>query len=97
MRKILSAFIVVIYIFSNILSIATALNTDERASPWTREKATHLAHITLFNADKQIIDSLFAAGSATAAINMIFPDQTGPDRTAFNAAIMNYTASGFNW
>lgn len=97
MRKILSAFLVVIYIFSNILSIATALNTDERSSPWTREKATHLAQITLFNADKNAIDALFAAGSASAAVNLIFPDAVGPDRTAFNANIMNYTASGFNW
>lgn len=97
MRKILSALIVVIYIFSNILSIATALNTDERSSPWTREKATHLARITLFNADKNTIDTLFAAGSASAAVNLLFPDAVGPDRTAFNATITNYTASGFNW
>lgn len=97
MRKILSVFIVIFYILNNILSIATALQTDERASPWTREKATHLAQITLFNANKTTIDALYAAGSASAAVNMIFPDVNGSDRTNFNAAITNYTASGFNW
>ena len=97
MRKILSVFIVIFYILNNILSIATALTTDERSSPWTREKATHLAQITLFNASKTTIDSLYAAGSASAAVNLIFPDANGPDRTNFNTAITNYTASGFNW
>lgn len=93
MRKLFSIVIVVFYILNNILSIATALNTNEMASPWTREKATHLAHITLFNADKTAIDTLFAAGSASAAINILFPDDIGPDRSAFNNAITNYTAS----
>lgn len=51
-----------------------ALTTDERSSPWTREKASHLAHITLFNADKNAIDALFAAGSASAAVNILFPN-----------------------
>ena len=97
MRKILSAILVIFYVLHNVLSIATAVNTDERASPWTREKAAHLAQITLFNADKATIDTLFAAGSASAAVNLIFPDAVGPDRTAFNANIVNYTGSGFNW
>ncbi len=74
MRKIISVFIVLIYICSNLLSVALALNTDERSSPWTREKASHLAHITLFNADKNAIDALFAAGSASAALNILFPN-----------------------
>lgn len=97
MRKFLSVLIVLFYILQNILSIAVAVNTDNRASPWTREKAAHLAEITLFNADKTVIDSLFAAGSAIAAVNMIFPNATGPDRTEFNSYITNYTSSGFNW
>ena len=74
MRKILSVFIVIFYVLNNILSIATALTTNGQASPWTREKATHLAQITLFNANKATIDALYNAGSATAAVNMIFPD-----------------------
>jgi len=97
MKKILSALIVLFYILHNILSIAVAVNTDGKASPWTREKAAHLAEITLFNADKTVIDSLFAAGSASAAVNLIFPDAMGPDRTEYNSFIANYTGSGFNW
>ncbi len=97
MRKILSAIIVTIYLFSNVFTITTALNTDERSNPWTRDKATHLARITLFNADKNTIDTLVAAGSASAAVNLLFPDAVGPDRVSFNTTITNYTASGFNW
>ena len=97
MKKILSVFIVLIYVCSNILSIATAVTTNNQASPWTREKAAHLAKITLFNADNTIVDSLFAAGSAKAALDIIFPDVNGPDRSAYDTAIANYTGSGFNW
>ncbi len=97
MKKILSVFIVLIYVCSNILSIATAVTTNNQASPWTREKAAHLAKITLFNADNTIIDSLFAAWSAKAALDIIFPDANGPDRSLYDAAIANYTGSGFNW
>jgi hypothetical protein len=75
MKKILSALLIFTYLLSNVVSTAIAVNTDERASPWTREKAAHLAKIALFSADKAKVDSLFAAGSAAAAVNLIFPDQ----------------------
>ena len=76
MKKFLSFLLVIVYVLVNVFSIARAVNTNEQSSPWTREKAAHLAKITLLNPDKNQIDSLFNAGSATAAIDLIFPNQT---------------------
>jgi hypothetical protein len=61
MKKLLSSIVVLFYIFYSVISVVLAVNTDERSAPWTREKAAHLAKITLFNPSKQTIDTLYAA------------------------------------
>lgn len=76
---------------------AFAVATDGTAANWTREKAEHLARKTLFAATPTTVDSLYSAGSAASAVNLLFPDSVGPDRSAFNAEIGNLTGSGFNW
>lgn len=76
---------------------AYAVATDGTAANWTREKAEHLARKALFAATPSMVESLHAAGSATAAVNLLFPDAQGPDRSAFDAEMATLTASGFNW
>ncbi len=76
---------------------AFAVSTDGTAANWTREKAEHLARKALFAATPAMVDSLYSAGSASAAAALLFPDANGPDRTLFDAEISNLTASGFNW
>lgn len=98
MKKILSYILLPLILLSNIISpIVYGLTTNGSSNPWTRDKATHLARSVLFYASPEMIDTLEQAGSASAAVNILFPDTTGPDRTAFDAFVTNYTASGFNW
>ncbi len=52
-----------------------AVVTDGSALNWTREKAEHLARRTLLGPTNQMVTNLYNAGSATAAINILFPDQ----------------------
>lgn len=51
-----------------------AVSTDGTASPWTHAKAEQLARKALIGATPSAIDSLYQAGSATAAVNLLFPD-----------------------
>ncbi len=74
----------------------SAVSTNGAASPWTREKAEHLARKALIGATPTIIDSLYQAGSATAAVNILFPDAVGPSRTSYDAEVTALTSSGFN-
>jgi uncharacterized protein (DUF1501 family) len=97
MKKIIASILLVLEILSLGISPIRAITTDGLASPWTREKAAHLASAVLLYADPQVIDTLYAAGSATSAINILFPDQVWPDRTEYNTFVNNYTSSGFNW
>lgn len=98
MKKFLSSILLVLMILGNItFPSISAVNTNGLSTPWTREKATHLAKSVLLYADSGTINQLVQAGSAEAAINLLFPDAIGPDRTAFNNFLTNYTASGFNW
>ncbi len=82
---------------ATIPQFALAVNTNSSSNPWTIEKAEHLARKAYFGATPEIIQSLYQAGSASAAANIIFPDQTGPDRTAYTAEIQALTSSGFNY
>lgn len=61
MKKLVAIIAVMSYVFYSIFSIALAVNTDGKSGTWTREKAMHLAEITLFNPNREIIDALYAA------------------------------------
>lgn len=98
MRKLISLLLLPMFLFGSISQSALyAVNTNGLASPWTREKATHLARSVLFYAGSGTVTALEQAGSASAAVNILFPDASGPDRTEFNTFINSYTSSGFSW
>lgn len=86
-----------VYIVWTISVNFAPMGTSSSTLPWTREKAEHLARATLFYAGSGMIDSLYAAGSASAAVDILFPDAVGPDRTKYDAAINTFTSTGFNW
>lgn len=97
MKKIIASIILVLEILSIGISPISAIPTDGLASPWTREKAAHLAWSVLLYADQNTIDTLYAAGSATNAVNLLFPDPVWPDRSEYTSFIDTYTSSWFNW
>lgn len=74
-----------------------AASTNGQATPWTHEKAEHLARKALLGATSTVIDQLYNAGSAAAAVNILFPDATGPSRASYDAEVAALTASGFNF
>lgn len=97
MKKLLTTLIIGIYLFTTYIPLSVALDTNNQASPWTREKAMHLARSVLFQASWQMVDTLYNAGSASAAVDILFPSLSWPDRTQYDSFIANYTSSGFNW
>lgn len=72
--------------FSFIHVVAAAKN------PWTYENARHLAQRALFGPTEAQVQQLFTAGSAEAAIDVLFPSIAGPDRTAFDAKLLAITS-----
>jgi hypothetical protein len=97
MKKIIACTVLCIQLLILSMSHLNAINPDVASGVWTREKAAHLARATLFYADTAMIETLYAAGSASAAVDILFPSKEGPDRNQFDAVVTNYTASGFNW
>ena len=74
----------------------SAVSTNGSATPWTREKAEHLAKKTMFGPTPAFVDQLEAAGSASAAINLLFPT-TAPSTASFDAEMSALLAStGFD-
>jgi hypothetical protein len=90
-------------LFFQTAAPALALMADGRSDPWTLDKAAHLANRVYYAATADEIDRLFAAGSARAAVDLVFPDAAGPDRSAFDAELASVvSSSGFaydnaNW
>ena len=68
-----------------LLPSANAVSTNGMATPWTMEKAEHLAKRALLGVNPDTVKSLYDAGNAQAAVNLLFPSVDGPDRTAYNA------------
>ena len=84
MKKIISSIIILVLIFNNLVLSTYAVDTNWEASPWTIQKAEHLAKKALFWASKNKVLELYNAGSADAAVNILFPSINWPDRTAYN-------------
>lgn len=82
---------------SVILGMIFISPTGSSSLPWTREKAAFLADSVLFYADSGTIGTLYNAGSAEAAVNILFPDMNGPNRSEYTQAITTFTSSWFNW
>ena len=98
-KQITAALLTLVLAAQSIVMIpsVSALATNEQSTPWTREKAEHLARKVYFATTNERVTELYAAGSAAAAANIVFPNAIGPDRTAYNAEITALTSSGFNW
>lgn len=99
-KKIISHFAILALILQSI-SPALAVDTNWLSSPWTMAKAEHLARKALFWANPDIINSLYNAGSAQNAVEILFPSKDWPDRTNYNNEINTFTSqTGFsvtNW
>ncbi len=96
LRSIIGWITITILLLQGIVPMASlAVTTDGSASGWTRDKAEHLARRTLFFPSKEVIDTLFQAGSATAAVDILFPSVSGPDRTGFDTKWQEFTGTGW--
>lgn len=96
--KIVSAFLLFFLIFSYIFPVSIYADaTNGIASPWTYEKAAHLARKSLFWTTQSQIQSLYDAWSAQAAVDILFPSIDWPDRTQFTQDLLDFTMTdGFN-
>ncbi|NDK07809.1 DUF1800 family protein [Candidatus Gracilibacteria bacterium] len=94
-KKFLS-FFVIVSILSNLLVPVYAVSTNGSANPWTMEKAEHLAKRALFGVSPQTVLDLYNAGSATNAVNLLFPSVAGPDRTQYNQELTDFKGTNFN-
>ena len=96
MKKIISTILLLLLIITNnIVFITNAVNTNEQSSPWTIEKAEHLAKKTLYWATKEKVQELFNAWSANAAVNILFPSVQWPDRTTYNTKMQSLLNTDF--
>lgn len=92
------ATILIISTLSNYFFVSTlnAVETNSSASPWTIEKAEHLARRALFWPNPEIINSLYDAWSSSAAVNILFPSVDWPNRTEYNASIELFKQDNFS-
>lgn len=98
-KRVSSAFLLIYMGIHSILSPVMLYATWSDGNVQTSEgnKASHLARKALIGPTSATIDQLGLAGSVTAAVNILFPDATGPDRTSYNAEVTTLTSSGFNF
>lgn len=81
----ISLLIIFLLIISNVLVwVVNAVNTNELSSPWTIEKAEHLAKKVLYWATKEKVLELYNAWNAISAVNLLFPSVNWPDRTNYD-------------
>ena len=73
MKKILSMIVLFSIIFQFFFPFLASPLTSGSTTPWTMEKAEHLAGRTLIGATPQMIEKLYQAGSAENAVNILFP------------------------
>lgn len=83
-KKAISLITIFLLLSNNIYFITNAVSTNQSSTPWTIEKAEHLAKKTLFWASQQKVNELFNAWNASNAVDILFPSISWPDRTAFD-------------
>jgi len=96
MKKILAFIVLFSFLFHFLFPLSRALETNGLSSPWTFEKAQHLAGRALIGATPQMIDSLYNAGSAQNAVNILFPNQNWPNRAQYLQQLENFKGDSFN-
>lgn len=77
-------------------ALLQAVETNGSATPWTLQKAEHLAKRALIWPNSEIIQQLYEAGSAQAAVDILFPSIDGPERTAYNAELAEFKSKNFS-
>ena len=98
LKRFLSAFTAFVILMHSFLpAIVFAVTTDQKSSPWTIQKAEHLARKVYFSATESKIHTLYNAGSARAAVNIVFPDQIVPSKTLLNLELEALRSGGFVW
>ncbi len=95
-KKFLSFFVIISMLFNFIVPVF-AVSTNWQSSPWTMEKAEHLAKRALFWVSSQTILDLYNAWSATNAVNLLFPSVVWPDRTQYNLELDTFKWPSFNY
>ncbi len=96
-KKLLSLGLI-IALLSNYFFIPklNAVDVNWAANPWTIEKAEHLARRALIWPNPDIIKSLYDAWSSGAAVNILFPSVSGPDRTAYETELEQFKQTNFS-
>lgn len=94
LKKLISSITLATLLISSNLGFYSvyAVSTNSSSSPWTIEKARHLAKKALFWATQDQINQLFAVWSATNAVNTLFPSRSGPSRTSYDTMLSNLTS-----
>lgn len=91
MKKIISILAITSLLLQSIYP-AFAVETNWLSSPWTMEKAEHLARKALFWASPDMVTALYNAGSAQNAVNILFPSTSWPDRTTYTNELNTFTS-----
>lgn len=101
-KKILSILVLLSLFLNNFFFfISYGYETNWLSTPWTYEKANHLARKTLFWVDGENVKKLYQAGSAENAVNILFPSKSWPERTDFDNRLNSIMTSTWfsitNW
>jgi len=84
LKKILSSILLFSVFINNFFFFKLyAYETNNLSSPWTYEKANHLARKALFWIDWENVKQLYQAWSAENAVNILFPSILWPVRDDF--------------
>lgn len=96
MKKLKRVYFILFFLFSFIffnLNNSFWFQTNNSSTPWTMDKAEHLARRTYFFASNQKILELYNAWSATNAVNLIFTNASWPNRTNYNQKLQTFTTT----
>lgn len=97
-RKYIAGILIPVFLFGQIFVPLTthAVPTDGLATNWTYAKAEHLARRVLFYPTPAEVAELYNAGSAAAAVDILFPSEEGPDRTQYNNELTAFTTTQYS-
>lgn len=97
LKKIFSLLIITSILLNNLfLFNLSAVETNSSATPWSMQKAEHLARRALIWPNPDIVKQLYDAWSASAALNLLFPSVSWPDRTAYETELNAYKEQNFS-
>ncbi len=96
MKKFLSMIVLFSIAFQFSSPFLPFSSTKWSSTPWTFEKAEHLALRTLIGATPEMIEKLYQSGSAENAVNILFPSKVWPDRTQYLQNLESFKWNEFN-